>query len=147
MGEAANIIGSTLATIPDNQLYPAAELEAQNSTPGNELAALISPYDYRSSLTTELMNFTTWNGSYFPPITSNGDTFTANFQIPLNDSLYTQSTGSIDVYGYASNPAIYPQPFPVENIVVLTDVFCASGMSTLCWQMILLTCTSMFNLR
>lgn len=93
-------------------------------TPGN---LFTSTYDYRAHLTTDFQNFSSWRDLY-PPNVQNGDSFTANYQIPLNDSFYDVFTDQIVPYGYADNLTTFPQPFTVENIVIITDGFCASGM-------------------
>lgn len=63
----------------------------------------------------------------YPPNVQNGDKFTANLQMPLDNAFYDVFIDSIVPYGYANNPATFPQPFPVENVVILTEGYCASG--------------------
>ena len=123
---AADICGQTLAAIPDNLVYPTMEeiLNMTFQTPGN---LFTSTYDYRAHLTTDFQNFSSWRDLY-PPNVQNGDSFTTNYQILLNNSFYDVFTDQIVPYGYADNPTIFPQPFTVENIVIITDGFCASGM-------------------
>jgi hypothetical protein len=131
---AADIYGQTLEAIPDSRFYPTAEqLESGDVVITGELFG--SSYDYRGQLTTDFQNFTSWQELY-PPNVQNEDNFTANFQMPLNESFYDLVVDNIVPYGYADNPATFPQPFPVENIVILTDGFCASGM---CYYLLRIT--------
>lgn len=49
---------------------------------------------------------------------------------PVNSTTYDILTDTIVPFGYAGQP-LDPQPFAVEDVVILTDGFCASGGSTL----------------
>jgi hypothetical protein len=89
---------------------------------------LVAPWNYVSSLTADLQNFTSWNELY-PPVVANGDNFTALVRAPVNSTTYDIFTDNIVPFGFAGQP-LNPQPFTVEDIVILTDGFCASGGST-----------------
>lgn len=83
-----------------------------------------SNWNYRSLLNTNLQNFTGWSGDsgLFPPNVEKGDNFTSNYRPMLNNTLYDFAIDGINVYGYpGENSQENPQPFPAENIVILTD--------------------------
>ncbi|CZR62937.1 uncharacterized protein PAC_12834 [Phialocephala subalpina] len=130
---AADIIGQTIAAVPDSLVVPTAEEIADPSTvSAQKIALYTSFFNYRQQLTTELTNFTGWSGKdgLFPPNVQKGDNFTANYRPPLNDTVWDESVDGLDVYGYpGANSETFPQPFPAENIVILTDGFCASACS------------------
>jgi hypothetical protein len=88
-----------------------------------------APWNFRSSLSTNLQNLTGWD-EFFPPNVVNGDNFTINVRAPTNNTYFDTSTDLIVVYGADGQPE-NPQPFPAENIVILTDGTCASACSIL----------------
>ncbi|KAB8288823.1 hypothetical protein EYC80_010725 [Monilinia laxa] len=83
--------------------------------------------EYRSSLDTNLNNLSSWE-DLFPPSIQHLDNFTANTLAPLNHTYYDEISDLIIPYGYA-NQFTDPQPFMAENIIIITDGICASGMS------------------
>src|SRR6187402_1920788 len=102
-----------------------------NYTP-TQIGYFTTFYNYRYILSTNLKNFMGWSGDsgLFPPNFQKGDNFTANYRLPLNNTLFDEAIDGIDVAGY---PGIYSkqdsQPFPAENIVILTDGWYASACS------------------
>lgn len=129
--DAANIYGATLANLP-------ASVYEINDSDNDTVASFkgniqTNEWNYRPFLTTDLQNLTGWTeGStpFYPPVTNNGDKFTALSLLPLNNSFYTGKTDSLeDLYGYGGRPEL-PQPFAAENVVLLTDGICASGTSS-----------------
>jgi hypothetical protein len=84
-------------------------------------------WNYRESLTTDLKNLTSWD-EFFPPNVVKGDNFTINVRAPTNNTYFDTQYDFIVPYGSAGTPKD-TQPFPVKNIVILTDGICASACS------------------
>lgn len=122
---AGEIYGIAIGSLSDADVNPLAT--------DNDTVALLkqvveaAPWNYRSSLTTDLKNLTSWN-EFFPPNVVNGDNFTINVRAPTNNTYFDTTIDSIVPYGSAGQPED-PQPFPVQNIVILTDGICASACS------------------
>ncbi|KAF8858784.1 hypothetical protein BDZ45DRAFT_802182 [Acephala macrosclerotiorum] len=55
----------------------------------------------------------------------------SRIRVPVSADIIGQTIAAVpDVYGYpGENSETFPQPFPAENIVILTDGFCASACS------------------
>jgi hypothetical protein len=122
---AGDIYGQSLGGLSQADVNP---LATDNETISQFKAIIESaPWNYRSSLTTDLMNLTGW-GEFYPPNVVNGDNFTINVRAPTNNTYFDTSIDLIIPYGSAGQPE-NPQPFPVENIVILTDGICASACS------------------
>jgi hypothetical protein len=71
------------------------------------------------------MNFTSW-GQYFGPHPDNGDFFTTTQRDNLSSIIFDDEALGIVVYGFANETITSPQPFEAEDIVILTDAYCAS---------------------
>jgi hypothetical protein len=88
---------------------------------GNELIL-----NYGNDLDSENKKFKSWEQKYGPhPHGPGNDTFTSLIRWDLNDSRIERGAG-ISVTGYGSRSNIIPQPFQPQNIVLVTDGFCAS---------------------
>lgn len=81
-------------------------------------------------------NFTSWP-EFFAPHPENGDFFTTPQRNNLSSIIFdVYATGDNDrsngivVYGYANRTSTSPQPFPANQIVLLTDAFCSSACAT-----------------
>jgi hypothetical protein len=123
---AAAIWGESFAAIPNNLAVPTIE-EFANGTSIQPGLVWTNIFDYRGHLTANLNNFTGW-ADFYPPNVQHGDNFTANYRAPLNNSLYTKFSDGLEVYDMSDDEPVYPQPFPTQDIVILTDGICASGM-------------------
>jgi hypothetical protein len=122
---AGNIYGTALGSLSDAQVNPSA---SDNKTVAQLKASIeMADFNYRTSLTTDLKNLTSW-AEFFPPNVVKGDNFTINVRAPTNNTYFDTSTDAIVPEGSAGTPK-NPQPFPVENIVILTDGICASACS------------------
>ncbi|KAG0650397.1 Peptidase S41 family ustP [Hyphodiscus hymeniophilus] len=120
---AANIFGQSFGALPQASVDP---LSTDNATAAAlKLGFEIAPWNYRSSLTTDLKNLTGWS-EFFPPNVVNGDNFTVNVRAPTNNTYFDESTDAIVPFRPADQQEDL-QPFSVENIVILTDGTCASA--------------------
>lgn len=70
-------------------------------------------------------NFPNWKAK-FGPQKSHGDSFTNLFRWNLSDVLTPMNSGGIYVHGYGPLANYTQQPFPAEDVVVVTDGYCAS---------------------
>ncbi|KUJ09328.1 uncharacterized protein LY89DRAFT_657656 [Mollisia scopiformis] len=129
---AGDIWGQTLEALPEDIVNITPEEVADGNYTEAQVVYFTSSWNYRQALTTDLNNFTGWSGAsgLFPPNVEKGDNFTANHRLPLNETLYDFAIDMINVYGYPGQYSQeFPQPFPAENIVILTDGYCASACS------------------
>ncbi|KAL9088905.1 MAG: hypothetical protein Q9165_005962 [Trypethelium subeluteriae] len=88
-------------------------------------------WNFRTSLTTNLSNFSSLDGSdgFYPPVIVNGDNFTSLTRRNLNNSRDDCLTGALVPSGFGNNSRTSPQPFETTNVVILTDGVCASACS------------------
>lgn len=88
---------------------------------------IASPFNYLSDLNASDLNFPSWE-SKFGPFEKHGDEFSNLFHWNLSDVLTPLNSGGIYVHGYGplANYTTSPQPFANEDIVVVTDGYCAS---------------------
>lgn len=86
-----------------------------------------SPFNYRSDMNASDELFPSWQAK-FGPFENHGDNYSALFHWNLSDVLTPFNSGGIYVHGYAAlaNYTAAPQPFANEDIVVVTDGYCAS---------------------
>lgn len=86
-----------------------------------------SVYNYRTDVDVNYENFDSWPDKYGPETFGPGpDTFTNIIRWNLSDVLTPENSGGIIVSGYGNRSNITDQPFAAENIVVVTDGYCAS---------------------
>ena len=84
-------------------------------------------YNYRTWENLNGNNFSTL-AEFAPPLKQAGANFTAQFQLPLNNTSWDEEQNYVP-FGYGPRyNASYRQPFELENVVVLSDGTCASGM-------------------
>ncbi|KAK7516335.1 hypothetical protein IWZ03DRAFT_423667 [Phyllosticta citriasiana] len=84
-----------------------------------------SNFNYRTDETPEGKPFNSW-AEKFGPHEFNGDQFSSLFRWNLSDVLTPINSGGIQIQGYSGYRTNFTQPFATENIVVLTDGYCAS---------------------
>jgi hypothetical protein len=122
MSEAAVVYGETLASLPDD-LFTLTGNEGEDSL-SEKIFVKRQTWNYRQ-LTTNLQNITFFS-EWIPPNVQMGDNFTINYRMPLNDTFYDQAVDGLVPYAYAGGLE-NPQPFSVEDVVILTDGICASA--------------------
>lgn len=109
----------------------------QDIDPGfyNELSAdvWVAPV-YLNAATGQ--NFTDWP-EFFGPHAENGDLFTTTQRNNLSSIIFDENatgddenaSSGIVVYGFGNRSITSPQPYPAEQIVILTDAYCSSACS------------------
>jgi hypothetical protein len=83
-------------------------------------------FDYRNDHDEDVQPFTSWQDKY-GPVEHNGDKYTEIVRWNLTDIFLTWNSGGINITGYGAlwDPNPY-QPFASEDIVLVTDGYCAS---------------------
>lgn len=91
------------------------------------LNIISSAYNYRTDVNVNYENFDSWSDKYGPQTFGPGpDNFTNIIRWNLSDVLTPENSGGIYVSGYGPRSNITEQPFAAEDIVVVTDGYCAS---------------------
>lgn len=92
-----------------------------------ESDVISSPFNYKSDMNASDQTFPSWENK-FGPYEQKGDNFSNLFHWNLSDVLTPYNSGGIWVHGYGelANYSSAPQPFANEDIVVVTDGYCAS---------------------
>ncbi|KJY00316.1 hypothetical protein TI39_contig336g00025 [Zymoseptoria brevis] len=90
---------------------------------------LVNEFDYHTDSDVNYEPFTSWAEKYGPhPLESAGDFYNDIVRWNLSDVLNPYHTGSWDISGYRSRTNMTTQPFAAENIVVVTDGYCSTGV-------------------
>ena len=95
---------------------------------GLEVDVVSSVFNYQTDLDVNSKNFRNWQAKYGPGVSQKGDQFSNLFRWNLSDVLTPYNSGGIYVHGYGplANYTAQQQPFATEDIVVVTDGYCAS---------------------
>jgi hypothetical protein len=118
--DALNAIGLAFASVTPQQWN-----NLNNATDLQNWGVL--PFNYSTDVTADQKNtFKSWQ-NFYGPYTNGGDNHTSIFGFAnFNEPDYV----GMNITGYGSlKNAVKPQPFKAENIILLTDGFCASSMS------------------
>lgn len=84
-------------------------------------------YNYRSNVNVNYTKFKSWSEKFGPETFGPGpDNYTSLERWNLTDVLTPVSSGGIYVSGYLKRSNITTQPFASENVVIVTDGYCAS---------------------
>ncbi|KAF2656706.1 hypothetical protein K491DRAFT_596330 [Lophiostoma macrostomum CBS 122681] len=122
--ESTDLIGqkySELSADYPRQLVDPAANETLYEIISNVVAYV---FNYRSSLDVNDENFSSWEDEY-GPVEVHGDNFTNLIRWNLSDVLTPFNSGGVYVHGYG-NLTNFTQPFAAEDIVVVSDGYCAS---------------------
>ncbi|KAJ4378735.1 hypothetical protein N0V86_005606 [Didymella sp. IMI 355093] len=115
--EAADLIGQT---------YSQRASLAPRGSNSSLLTAQSSWFDYHQDMTVDGKPFTSW-AEKFGPHEVNGDNYTTPARWNLSDYYTNVTSGGIFVTGYGPLANITgPPKFQPENIVIVTDGYCAS---------------------
>ncbi|KAL9109688.1 MAG: hypothetical protein Q9227_005726 [Pyrenula ochraceoflavens] len=85
-----------------------------------------SPFDVTVMTSLAGANFGTWDKFFTNSKEINDDKFTNPARNNISDVMLTGDGGGIVVTGFGNRSQVAPQPFLPENMVILTDGFCAS---------------------
>ncbi|KAJ4989009.1 hypothetical protein SVAN01_05447 [Stagonosporopsis vannaccii] len=115
--EAADLIG---------QSYSQRASLASRGSNSSLSSAQSSYFDYHTDMTVNGEPFTSWEEK-FGPNEVNGDVYTTPARWNLSDVYTSTSSGGINITGYGPLANISgPPKFQPENIVIVTDGYCAS---------------------
>jgi hypothetical protein len=90
------------------------------------LSAQQSYFDYHTDMTVDGQPFSSW-ADKFGPVEVNGDSYTTLTRWNLSDAFVQYFSGGINITGYNSLANVTgPPKFKPENIVIVTDGYCAS---------------------
>lgn len=84
-----------------------------------------SVFNYQTDIDVNEKNFPNWPAKFGPSVEQKGDEFSNLFRWNLSDVLTPFNSGGIYIHGFG-NLTNYTQPFAAEDIVVVTDGYCAS---------------------
>ncbi|KAI4670112.1 uncharacterized protein J4E79_000393 [Alternaria viburni] len=102
-------------------------LETKNETLEDLVGNVVSSvFNYRSDLDVNSENFESWQDKFGPGLEQKGDNFTNLFRWNLSDVLTPLNSGGVYVHGYGPLSNYTKAPFAAEDIVVVTDGYCAS---------------------
>lgn len=86
-----------------------------------------SAFNYRTDVDVNYENFQSWPDKYGPQVHGpQAEEYSNLIRWNLSDVLTPDNSGGIYVSGYLKRANITMQPFAAENIVVVTDGYCAS---------------------
>jgi hypothetical protein len=99
----------------------------ENDTLADVIDNVVSSiFNYRSDVDVDLENFDSWQDKFGPGLQQKGDNFSSLIRWNLSDTLIPLNSGGIYVHGYGPLSNYTQQPFAAEDIVVVTDGYCAS---------------------
>lgn len=102
-------------------------LDSQNETLAELVDGVVSSvFNYRSDLDVNSENFESWQDKFGPGLEQKSDNFTNLFRWNLSDTLIPLNSGGIYVHGYGPLSNYTQAPFAAEDVVVVTDGYCAS---------------------
>jgi hypothetical protein len=101
--------------------------EEQNETLYELNDAVVSSlFNYQSDESVNETNFVNWADKFGPIVHEKGDNFSDLFRWNLSDVLITLNSGGVNIHGYGPLSNYTQQPFAAEDVVVVTDGYCAS---------------------
>ena len=122
--ESTDIIGQKISDY--SAPFPRVEAtEEQNKTQYEANQIISSVFNYETNLDVDSHNFTSWDDMYGPVSDKDDNNYTNLFRWNLADPLIFES-GGIDIHGYGTLANYSTTPFAAEDVVVVTDGYCAS---------------------
>jgi hypothetical protein len=102
-------------------------IETDNETLANLVDSVVSSvFNYRTDVDANGENFDSWQDKFGPGLHQKGDNFTNLFRWNLSDVLIPLNSGGVYVHGYGPLSNYTQTPFAPEDVVVVTDGYCAS---------------------
>ncbi|KAF2834644.1 hypothetical protein M501DRAFT_1000091 [Patellaria atrata CBS 101060] len=121
--ESTNLIGEKFSEISGTvpRVYDSGNetLDAVNSD------IVSSVFNYRTDINKKGRNFANWDEK-FGPLHQKGDNFSNIIRWNLSDVLTPYNSGGIYVHNFGLGTPVAERPFAAEDIVVVTDGYCAS---------------------
>jgi hypothetical protein len=122
--ESTDLIGQKFSEVAGT--FPRV-LETDNETLSDLVDSVgSSVFNYRTDIDENLENFESWADKFGPGIEQKGDNFTNLFRWNLSDVLIPLNSGGVYIHGYGPLANYTQQPFAAEDVVVVTDGYCAS---------------------
>lgn len=124
--ESTDILGQKFSEIAEG-LPRVLVTEEENETLWNLSNDIVSSlFNYQTDTDVNLKPFPNWDAKFGPGLQQKGDNYTNLFRWNLSDVLTPLNSGGIYVHGYGPLANYTEQPFAAEDIVVVTDGYCAS---------------------
>jgi hypothetical protein len=102
-------------------------LETDNETLADLVDSVVSSvFNYQTDIDVNGENFESWQDKFGPGLHQKGDNFTNLFRWNLSDVLIPLNSGGVYVHGYGPLSNYTQAPFAPEDVVVVTDGYCAS---------------------
>ncbi|KAF2741312.1 hypothetical protein EJ04DRAFT_423133 [Polyplosphaeria fusca] len=121
--EETDLLGQKFSAI--SETIPRT-LDTDNETLFDLIANVVSsPLNYQSDETVDGEPFPDWPAK-FGPLHQHDDNYTNLFRWNLSDVLTPLNSGGLYIHGYGPLANYTEQPFETEDIVVVTDGYCAS---------------------
>ncbi|KZM19878.1 serine-type peptidase [Ascochyta rabiei] len=89
-------------------------------------AVVASLFNYQTDVSVNGTNFVNWADKFGPIVHEKGDNFSNLFRWNLSDPLIPLQSGGVYIHGYGPLSNYTQQPFAAEDVVVVTDGYCAS---------------------
>ncbi|EOA87494.1 uncharacterized protein SETTUDRAFT_20011 [Exserohilum turcica Et28A] len=124
--ESTDVIGQVFSKLSDGVSREPVEPETNSQLYNLQGDVVSSTFNYRTDLNLEENHFTSWKDKFGPRNNMKGDNVTNLFRWDFNDPLITVNSGGIYVHGHGPLSNYTEQPFAAEDIVVITDGYCAS---------------------
>ncbi|KAF2132372.1 hypothetical protein P153DRAFT_421326 [Dothidotthia symphoricarpi CBS 119687] len=124
--ESTDILGQKFSEVAEG-LPRVLVTEEQNETLYElESDVVSSVFNYQTDVDVNGNNFPSWDAKFGPGLHQKGDNFTNLFRWNLSDVLTPLNSGGVFVHGYGPLSNYTTQPFAAEDIIVVTDGYCAS---------------------
>ncbi|KAL6703779.1 hypothetical protein ACN47E_009078 [Coniothyrium glycines] len=123
--ESTDVIGEQFSKVADGVPRDPVTPEQNETLYDLQGNVVSSVFNYRTDLNLDLKPFQSWDEK-FGPRHEKGDNFTNLFRWNLGDPLILQNSGGVYVHGYGPLSNYTEQPFAAEDVVVVTDGYCAS---------------------
>ncbi len=85
-----------------------------------------STFNYQTDLDVNSQNFPSWPAKFGPVYDPKGENYTNLMRWNLSDVLTPYNSGGIYIHGYGPLSNYTEQPFAAEDIIVVSDGYCAS---------------------
>jgi hypothetical protein len=123
--ESVDLIGQIFSEIAEDLPRMLVDPETNETLYDLESSVVDSVFNYQTDLDINSTNFESWADKY-GPVPIHGDNFTNIMRWNLSDVLTPWNSGGIYIHGYGPLSNYTTSPFAAEDIIVMTDGYCAS---------------------